>query len=89
MLDVPGERALRVAVMGQHLVGMDPRDRTPPKDDRERGADQPRAPRAFRILRRAVGSHVSSALPRAEPNEKKLSSASTVTDWLRSCLCKA
>jgi hypothetical protein len=72
MLDVPGECVLRVAVMGQHLVGMDPRDRTPPKDDRERGADQPRAPRAFRILRRAVLSHVSCALPRAEPNEKEV-----------------
>jgi len=60
MLDVPGECVLRVAVMGQHLVRVDPRDRSASKDDRQRCADEPRASAAFLEFCSAVLGHESA-----------------------------
>jgi hypothetical protein len=49
VLDMPGERIFRVNVTGQYLVGVDPGDRAPSKDDRQRCADQPGASTAFLV----------------------------------------
>ena len=70
MLDVPGECVLRVAVMGQHLVRVEPGDRAPSEDDGQRCADEPGASAAFLGFCSAALGHGGALCNERQSNEK-------------------
>ena len=75
VLHVPGERILGVTVIGQHLVSVDPGDRTASQDDRQHRADQPGSRATLRICGWAVLFHVSRfAKSGIEPETQPLAS---------------